>query len=562
MAQLAAGDNPNTPRGVCHNETQLSYFLGIALSCQATARIEATVIEVEVHQLLRNFLRQQGHTQWPHHLTMARLVARALRLGRSALLQTGSTAAYRGRYRLSYLMPALVWPGPIVLVVPDAIHQQLIQDDIPTLLQTLPTVKSIQIGDRWPSKTFQGILITTPSAWLSAQITTPHETSSLQTTSSFPPNIVTLIDGIDPLVDWIRLELTSNLDDTDWHQLGLAYPAQQTIIRDIRVKLTHLAFQHPANPYSCYLADAEEYALLDELYDQLASAPLGLDALPPNWQKFRCQLSQADGMTWLQLNRESGQLTLRCAPVNVAEIMRPIWQRQPVVLIGAAVDEEARAESYRQSLGLQDVTCLKFTSDRQQDGIQLYTPDRLPMPNSHQFSQAILQEIRNLLQLPESLTQPTVILIGDDPLKTQIGSILAAEYGSRVQVERPEIMENGILIAGWEFWHDYRLRCPPPGLLIITTLPIPSLENPLVAGQVAYYKRLRQDWFRLFLLPKALQTLQLAIAPISAQQGKVALLDNRVNHRSYGRTILKALNPIAQSTYLDPNWLASINQTL
>ena len=184
------------------------------------------------------------------------------------------------------------------------------------------------------------------------------------------------------------------------------------------------------------------------------------------------------------------------------------------------------------------------------------------MPNSHQFSTAILQEIRNLLQLPETRSQPTVIIVGDNPLKAQIGSILAAEYGSRVQVERPELAANSILVTGWEFWQDYRLRCASPGLLIITTLPIPSLENPLVSGQVAYYKRLRQDWFRLFLLPTALQALQLAIAPISAQQGKVALLDNRVNHRSYGRTILKTLNPIAQSSYLDPSWLAPVNQAL
>ena len=526
------------------------------------------MIEAEVHQLLRDFLRQQGHTQWPHHLTMARLVARALRLGRSALLQTGSTAAYRGRYRLSYLMPALVWPGPIVLVVPPAIRQQLVQDDIPTLLQTLPTVKSIQIGDCWPSNTFQGILITTPRAWLSAQLragTSQEEhrsggTNNLST--PFPAHTVTLIDGIDPLVEWVRDQLTRSLADADWHQLGLAYPSQQTVIRDVRVKLTHLAFQHPINPYGCYLADVEEHSLLTELYTLLSETPLGLEALPEPWRQFQQQLEQEDGMTWLQLNRESGQLTLRCTPVNLAEIMAPIWRRQPVVLIGAAVDEETRADGYRQRLGLGDLTCLKFPPDRHQDGIQLYAPDRLPMPNSNRFPGAILQEIRNLLQLPETRHQPTVILVGDTPLKAQIGSILAAEYGSRVQVERPELTQNGILVTGWSFWQDYRLRCPSPGLLIITTLPIPSLEDPLVAGQVARHKRLRQDWFRLFLLPTALQTLQLAIAPISAQQGKVALLDNRVNHRSYGRIILKTLSPIAQSTYLDPSWLSPVNQTL
>ncbi|MEO0888558.1 MAG: ATP-dependent DNA helicase, partial [Cyanobacteria bacterium J06648_10] len=63
------------------------------------------MIETEVHQRLRSYLREQGHIQWPHHLTMARLVARALRVGRSALIQTDSLAAYQGTYRLSYLIP-------------------------------------------------------------------------------------------------------------------------------------------------------------------------------------------------------------------------------------------------------------------------------------------------------------------------------------------------------------------------------------------------------------------------------------------------------------------------
>ncbi|MBT9313727.1 ATP-dependent DNA helicase [Leptothoe kymatousa] len=522
------------------------------------------MIEAEVHQLLRQFLRHQGASQWPHHLTMARLVARALRLGRSALLQTGSTAAYRGRYRLSYLMPALVWPGPIVLVLPQAIHQQLVQNEIPTLLQTVPTIKSVHVGDHWPSETFQGLLITTPEAWLSAQLQATGQGHGYGGSGhAFPRDIVTIIDGLDAMVDWVRHELTCSLEDEDWHQLGLAYPSHQASIRDLRVRLTHLAFQHPDNPYSCYLADAEERDLLSQLYDLLAETPLGLEALPHVWQQFRQQfLEQDDGLAWLQLNRDSGQVTLQCVPVNLAEMMGPIWQRQPVVLIGAAVDEDPRAENYRQRLGLEDLTCLRFTPDRHQDGILLYSPDRLPMPNSHEFSNAVLQEIRGLLQLPETRHQPTVILVGDNPLKAQIGSILAAEYGSRVQVERSELAENGILVAGWEFWQDYRLRCPPPGLLIVTTLPIPSLENPLVAGQVAYYKRRRQDWFRLFLLPAALQTLQLAIAPISARQGKVALLDNRINHRSYGRTILETLNPITHSNYLDPNWLAPMNQAL
>jgi ATP-dependent DNA helicase DinG len=147
--------------------------------------------------------------------------------------------------------------------------------------------------------------------------------------------------------------------------------------------------------------------------------------------------------------------------------------------------------------------------------------------------------------------------VSDVPLKAQLGTILAAEFGSRVAVEKTELSERGILVCGWEFWRSHQELIPNPQLLIITTLPIPSLENPLVAGQVKYYKKQHLDWFRLYLLPTALNELQRAIAPVRASQGVIALLDNRVNHRSYGTQVLSALSPFARINYLDASWFES-----
>ncbi|MEA5421351.1 hypothetical protein VB712_19170 [Spirulina sp. CCNP1310] len=45
--------------------------------------------------------------------------------------------------------------------------------------------------------------------------------------------------------------------------------------------------------------------------------------------------------------------------------------------------------------------------------------------------------------------------------------------------------------------------------------------------------------------------LQRAVMPVREVQGVVALLDNRVNHRSYGRKILNALEPLARINYID-----------
>ncbi|MEO1592765.1 MAG: helicase C-terminal domain-containing protein, partial [Cyanobacteria bacterium J06632_22] len=360
---------------------------------------------------------------------------------------------------------------------------------------------------------------------------------------------------VDHVEAWVRSHLTRTLSDADWSALMLAYPSQQAAIRDIRVRLTHASFQHPPNPYDCYLLDGLERDLLNELHHLLGETPWQQDALPPNWAQFRIQLTQPDTLAWVSVNRQHGGFTLHCAPADVAARLSAIWEQQPVVLIGAAVDADSRARTYRQQLGLDDLTCLKFATDRHNDSIQLYLPDRLPMPNTSHFQAAVLQEIRDLLNRPATRPHFSVVLVGDTPMKAQIGTVLAAEFGSRVRVEAPlpqsPQASNGILVTGWAYWQANQLDLPCPQQLIITTLPLPSLEDPMVSGRVAHYKRRRQDWFRLYLLPEAIRQLQLAIAPVQVSQGRVALLDNRVNHRSYGRQILAALDPAARSSYSD-----------
>jgi ATP-dependent DNA helicase DinG len=152
-----------------------------------------------------------------------------------------------------------------------------------------------------------------------------------------------------------------------------------------------------------------------------------------------------------------------------------------------------------------------------------------------------------------------VLLINDTPLKAQVSAALAAEFGSRVQMENTAVDTNSILISGWDFWLHHQRTLPLPQLLVIATLPFPSLEDPRVAGKVAHYKHQRQDWFRCYLLPQAVITLQRAISPIRQSQGVVALLDTRILHRSYGQQILMILSPWARLNYLDPSLFVSQN---
>ncbi len=501
------------------------------------------MIEAEVHNSLRAFLRSHPQPNWPHNLTMARLVARALRLGRSALIQTGlPSGGHRGPYRWSYLMPLLLWSGPVILVASPSVQQRLLKVEIPRLCQWLGTLKPIATGEFPDDRNFQGLLLISPEYWLNDR---------LKKTEKIPPGIPTIFDGVDDLQDWTSDRLRNSITPTDWHELMHHFPPLSDIIRDTRIQLTRSIFQHPANPYQCSLLDSSEQEILQRFYHTIETANLGL--WPVAWRDFWQRFYSENQMLWAEIDREQGYFSLFSGCVEVASALSPLWYQQPVVLIGGAVDLTAEAPIFRQQLGLNDLTCVKFSPDRHSELIQLYLPDSLPMPNTPQFQAALFQKVRSVLCISPHNQGLTVLLVGDMPLKNQIGAFLASEFGSRVQVEKTCLDDNGILVTGWEFWRQHQEVLPTPILLIVATLPLPSLENPLVAGRVAYYKRLRQDWFRLYLLPAALTELQRAIAPIRQHQGVVALLDNRVNYRSYGNQVLAALSPLARINYLDTN---------
>jgi ATP-dependent DNA helicase DinG len=237
---------------------------------------------------------------------MARLVARALRLGRSALIQVGAVCGYQGRYRTSFVASALMWHGPVIIVAPEAVQQRLLRVEIPRLQQWLPANKPIRTGDAWPGSEFQGLLLTTPEAWLRGQITSSDH---------FPQGIPTIIDGVDDLEDWVRHQLTQDIQPHDWDQLMLACPNQAEAIRSAKVELTRELFQHPANPYECYLISQPEIEILSRLYSALES----VQALPEPWKQFWQQFQTFDenlsspaspALFWATIARRQGLFSL------------------------------------------------------------------------------------------------------------------------------------------------------------------------------------------------------------------------------------------------------------
>jgi len=524
------------------------------------------MLEVEVHQQLRAFLRACGDRPWLHHLTLARLVARVLRSGRSALIQ-GGTAVAAGRHRLSYLAPALLCDQAVVVVAPPAIQQRLLEVDLARLRswlaqsdRPLPPVHWLTEPPAALPAALQPLRVDRPGIWILSPQQWLADRLELTGAPSRLAGLPTLIDGADDLEGWVQGALRLEITPMDWHQWRLACPDRATILQDLQAAIAHSLLQHPPNPYGAWLLDEPEHDRLIRTLRLLATD------LPPIWRSLLERVGDRGWPLLAQPDRKTGQFSLQCQPIDVAEILRPLWRAQPIALIGSFLDLDIDAPLFQARLGLDNgdddrLTCLKFTPDRHQEAIGLYLPEQLPLPNTPQFQPALMQQLHALLGWQGS-SGFTVILVGDVPLKARLAAQLAAEFGSRVQLERTAPDDNGILITGWEFWRNHSDRLPAPSLLAIAALPIPSLEDPLVAARVSAYKRQRRDWFRWYLLPVALSDLQRAIAPLREPPATpndrpplLALLDTRVVRRSYGEQVLAALDPVERISYLEPRWL-------
>ncbi|WP_404785018.1 ATP-dependent DNA helicase [Altericista sp. CCNU0014] len=502
------------------------------------------MIEVEVHQQLRALLRAQGGNAWPHHLTVARLVARALRLQRSTLMQIGSTAAYQGQHRLSYLASLLLWPEPLILVASAEVQHSLCHVELPRLRDWLGLTKPVCLAQTWPDPNFSGIALFSPQDWLQHRL--PQH-------APLPPGVPVAIDGAESLEDWTRAHLTQTLLPQDWDALLWAYPTRVETIRDARAALTHTLFRHPPNPYGCLIVAEEDRRLLGHLVDRLQQD--SGQSFSGKWQQFTDTLLQPNTLVWAVLDRSQGSFSLNSAPIEVASALQPLWEGRTQILLNGVVDLDAQSEQFQLQLGLADLTCVQFATDRHNEALSLYLPDGVPMPNTPEFAPALMRQLQCLLTLGFAADTFSALIIDDLPLKSRIASTLAAEFGSRVKVEKGDCQVGDVLISGWTFWLEHRRSLPYPNLMAIATLPFPSLENPKVAGRVAYYKQQRQDWFRLYLLPEALRILQEAIAPLRSQSSLLALFDSRVLHRTYGQQVLTALGPYARLNYLDESIL-------
>lgn len=477
------------------------------------------MLEARAHHQLKALLQQAGEARWPHHLTLSRLVARSLRRSDQTLvrLAPGSDPSWL----LGLLVPLALHEQPVAMVVSAALRQRLLHVELPRLesvglrLACWEGPQAPPAGQLWLLQHEQLVQAWRDGTLADHQLVVPEG------------------ELLEPR---LREALAVVIDTAHWEQLRRSLPAASASLLQLHERLSRRLLARPCGPLQQVGIAPEEEAPLRQLL-----AVLG--PLPEPWPQWMA--SAGDGWTsWAQINATLLQWQWHRQPLQPLAELPGLLQGRGVVLVGPWLQAQGPV------LGFTPQVELSLADPPLLDPLPLFAPQGQPLPNAPHYATHLLDQCRRLVLGQSGLT---VVLLDDEGLRLSLTSGLAAEFGSRVghQLTAPE--SNGVICCSWSWWLEHQSRLPLPAQLVAATLPIASLEDPLTAARVGALRLQGRDWFRELLLPDALQRLQLAVAGVRRNSGRLAVLDGRMRRRGWGRTVLEALQPWVALTRLRPD---------
>jgi ATP-dependent DNA helicase DinG len=330
------------------------------------------------------------------------------------------------------------------------------------------------------------------------------------------------------------------IEPEHWDQLSASQPPLREALVQLHERLSRQLLNRP-------LARQPKLAISREQEAPLRLLLQGRTDLPGPWQRW---LDCGDQSWTSWAIPDAGQLrwSLVRQPLQPLQSLHGVLEQRGAVLAGSWAPEGIRLDA----LGLDDPVVISLGDAQREEALPLFAPRQQPFPNSAEYAGHLLDQCRRLVLGQRGLS---IVVIDDNPLRQWLTSALAAEFGRRVDHEQTAPESNGVVVCRWQWWLQNHEQLPGPCQLVVGSLPIASLEDPLTAARVEALRRAGRDWFREWLLPDACDRLQRSVAPLRGQQPqpRLAILDGRLRSRSWGQQLLSALEPWERLEQLRPD---------
>jgi ATP-dependent DNA helicase DinG len=254
---------------------------------------------------------------------------------------------------------------------------------------------------------------------------------------------------------------------------------------------------------------------------------------------------------------------LQATPIEVGQILREcLWSKlEASVLTSATLAVGGGFEYIRQRLGLDHARELIVTShfDYERQAI-LYVPPDLPDPRTPQFAAEATGLVRRLLEITRgrAFVLFTSYAQMNDIYERLLGQL---EYPMLKQGDAPKsalleqfrLTPHAVLFGTSSFWQGVDVQGEQLSCVIIDRLPFAVPSDPVVAARVKAIDAGGGNAFFEYQVPSAVITLKQGFGRLIRSlhdRGLLALLDNRILKKQYGRVFVESLPRYSRTTDL------------
>ena len=254
---------------------------------------------------------------------------------------------------------------------------------------------------------------------------------------------------------------------------------------------------------------------------------------------------------------------LQATPIDVGQILREcLWSKlEASVLTSATLAVGGGFEYIRQRLGLDHARELVVAShfDYESQAI-FYVPPDLPDPRTPQFPGEASVVIRRLLEITRG--RAFVLFTSYAQMNEIYDRLLGLlEYPMLKQGDAPKsalleefrLTPNAVLFGTSSFWQGVDVQGEQLSCVIIDRLPFAVPSDPVVAARVKAIDAGGGNAFFEYQVPSAVITLKQGFGRLIRSlhdRGLLALLDNRILKKQYGRVFVESLPRYTRTTDL------------
>ena len=258
---------------------------------------------------------------------------------------------------------------------------------------------------------------------------------------------------------------------------------------------------------------------------------------------------------WVEVKPDGRMPSLHAAPLHIGPLMeRFLWhEKASVILTSATLTAAGEFDYLRERLQAVDAYELALGSPFDyENAALLYLANDIPEPKQrsgyqHAVNQTILDLCRSVggrtLVLFTSYAQLRATSQAISPLLAE-DEIVVYEQGegasSSSLLESFRSTEKAVLLGTRAFWEGVDVPGEALSVLVITKLPFDVPSDPIIAARAETF----EDPFYQFAVPEAILRFRQGFGRLirtQSDRGVVAVLDQRVLSKRYGRSFIESL---------------------